>query len=63
MPAIGPTVLVLVAGRELDLARGRELLGLFRRVGAALVDEPAHDGAAHRPAHPVPRDGRPGVQE
>ena len=59
----GPDGVMVVARIELELARCRHLRRLFVGLGPALVDRRAHNRAARRPAHALPLDGWPRVQD
>jgi hypothetical protein len=52
-----------VAGRERDVTAGGQSFGVFGRPRPALEEDRGLHRAAHGPAHPLPRDGRPGVQK
>ena len=52
-----------MAGREGDVAAGGQGLGLLGRARPALEEHRGLHRAAHRPAHPLPRDRRPRVQQ
>jgi hypothetical protein len=53
---------MVVAGIEGDRPGGRQSLRLGAIPREPLVQEAADDGAAHRPAHALPGDGRTGVE-
>ena len=63
IPAIGPTASWWWHGCERDLAGGGHPLGRLGRVGPALEQRGAGDAGAHRPAHLLVRDRRPGVEQ
>ena len=54
---------MLVARREPDLARRRELGRVLGGVDEPLVEEAADHGAAHRAAHVSPLDRRAGMED
>jgi hypothetical protein len=54
---------VVVAGVKGNLTGGGERLRFLGRGGEPFVDQPADHGAAHRPGHLLPRDGRAGVED
>ena len=59
----GANGVMLVAGREGDLAAGGKGVRLFSSGGQPLVHQCAHDGAAHGAAHILVGDGRAGVED
>ena len=57
-----PDGVMMMARRKLDVAGSREFFRFGFILRETFVDQRAHHRAALRAAHPIPRDGRAGVQ-